>query len=84
MQKLEARLGVSTGNAVAGVMGVLQPRFTVLGVVFISYISYISYIYLGDAVRAVHARARQKRERARARARARARERERERERVQR
>ena len=32
LQKLEARLGVSTGKAVAGVKGVLQPRFTVLGV----------------------------------------------------
>ena len=31
-QKLEARLGISTGKAVAGVMGTLQPRFTVLGV----------------------------------------------------
>jgi hypothetical protein len=32
LQQLEARLGVSTGKAVAGVKGVLQPRFTVLGV----------------------------------------------------
>ena len=32
LQKLEARLGISTGKAIAGVKGVLQPRFTVLGV----------------------------------------------------
>ena len=36
LQKLEARLGISTGKAVAGVKGVLQPRFTVLGVFIVA------------------------------------------------
>jgi len=37
LQKLEARLGISTGKAIAGVKGVLQPRFTVLGVFVVGY-----------------------------------------------